>query len=374
MKVLVIGAGITGLAVGWKLARAGASVTVIERAHVGSGASVASMGIVPGDATAQSQRATALWPAFRSAVESDSKIDIGWQSCGALLVHQPGEAPHEVAAASQLLSTEAARHAEPLLAPGIAGAVLSPDEAALDGRALCRALAVALVRAGGKVLSNEAAIRFEWDGTRITGIATPFRVHHADAFVLAMGAWSSRIVGLMPDWVPRVKPVKGEVAVLAPPSGVTLPKHIIWGNGITLVPQRDRLLVGATVEDAGFDTCLTQTALRWLYRQATGLMPSLAEWRLDGHWSGLRAITPDRLPLIGPAAVEGLYVASGLGCRGILFAPVVSEVLSRLILDRSSEDPAFDPRRFKDVVPETPLAETPHKDVSGEAGAWRTGS
>jgi glycine oxidase len=374
MKVVVIGAGITGLAVGWKLARDGASVTVIERAHVGSGASAASMGIVPGDGTALSQHAKALWPSFRQAVEKDSKIDVGWNACGALMVHRPGETPHDVAGSGKFLSADAAREYEPLLGPDIGGAVWSPDEAAVDGRALWRALAVALVRAGGEVVSNEAAIRFEWDGKRITGVVTPFRVHHADAFVLAMGAWSSRIAGVMPDWVPRVKPVKGEVAVLAPPPGVALPKHIVWGNGITLVPQRDRLLVGATVEEAGFDTCLTQTALRWLYRQATGLMPSLADWRLDGHWSGLRAITPDRLPLIGPAGVESLFVASGLCCRGILFAPAVSEVLSRLILDRSSEDPAFDPRRFKDVGPESPLAETPHRDVSGEAGTWRTGS
>jgi glycine oxidase len=229
------------------------------------------------------------------------------------------------------------------------------------------------VRAGGEVISNETAVRFEWDGTRVTGIATPFTVHHADAFVLAMGAWSSRIEGLPPGAVPHIAPVKGEIAVLAPPPGVALPNHVVWGNGVYLVPRGRRLIVGATMEEAGFDTSMTQAALRWLYRQSTGLMPSLKDWRLAEHWAGLRPASPDGLPLLGPAAVDGLYVASGQFRNGILFAPAVAEVLSRLILERTPVDPAFDPRRFGDG-PGIPVAETPHRDVPTEADTWRMGS
>jgi len=128
------------------------------------------------------------------------------------------------------------------------------------------------------------------------------------------------------------------------------------------------------MELAGFDTVLTQAALRWLYRQSTGLMPGLASWRLAEHWAGLRPASPDGLPLLGQTAVEGLYVASGQYRNGILFAPAVAEGLSRLILDRTAVDPAFDPRRFEAERPSLSVAETPHRDVSGEARAWRTGS
>jgi glycine oxidase len=382
MKIVVIGAGVAGLGIGWKLARAGAHVTVLERAQVGNGATTASAGMIASAAelgageapdAALARAAEALWPSFQRELESESKIDVGYRRNGALLVRMTGGAARE-ALAHEVLDAAAACQLEPLLGPGIADAVLAPDEAMVDSQALCRALAVAFVRAGGEVVSNETAVRFEWDGTRVTGVATPFGVHHADAFVIAMGAWSARIGGLPPEVMPAIVPVKGEIVVLTPPPGVSLPRRVVWGNGIYLVPRRDRLLVGATMEMAGFDTSLTQAALRWLYRQSTDLMPPLKDWRLTAHWAGLRPTTPDRLPLLGPAAVEGLYVASGQFRNGILFAPAVAEVLSRLILERTAVDPAFDPRRFAGDTAAASLAETPHRDVPAEAYTWRTGS
>jgi glycine oxidase len=376
MKVVVVGAGVAGLGIGWKLARAGVPVTVLERAHIGNGATSVSAGMIAAVAeTGSDERLAPLahaardaWPAFREALEKESKVDIGYRQTGALMVRMKDDP-----AAADALDAKAAAVLEPLLGPAVAGARLAPGEASVDSPALCRALAVACVRAGGEVISNEAAVRFEWDGTRVTGVATPFRIHHADAFVLAMGAWSSRIEGLPPAAVPRIVPVKGEVAVLTPPPGVALPNRVIWGNGVYLVPRGRHLIVGATMEEAGFDTSLTQAALRWLYRQSTGLMPSLKDWRLAEHWAGLRPASPDRLPLLGPAAVEGLYVASGQFRNGILFAPAVIEILSRLILERTAVDPAFDPRRFGDG-PGIPVTETPHRDVSTEADVWRMGS
>jgi glycine oxidase len=385
MKVVVIGAGVAGLGVGWKLARAGASVTVLERSQVGNGATTASGGMIAAAAelgragspeAALAQTAKALWPAFRDDLEKESKVEIGYRRNGALLVRMRGEAQRAHQALSgvtEALDASEARVLEPLLGEGIDGAVLAPQEAEVDSQALCRALAVSFVRAGGQVLSNEAAVRFEFDGRRVTGIATPFGVHRADIFVLAMGAWSSRIEGLPREVVPPITPVKGEIVVLTPPPGSAVPNHVIWGNGIYAVPRGDRLLVGATMELAGFDTILTQAALRWLYRQSTGLMPGLASWRLVEHWAGLRPASPDGLPLLGQTAVEGLYVASGQFRNGILFAPAVAEGLSRLILDRTAVDPAFDPRRFEGNKPSLSVAETPHKDVSGEARVWRTG-
>lgn len=386
MKVVVIGAGVAGLAIGWKLASAGAKVVLLERAQVGNGATTASggmlaaateLGTTPTPEVAFARKANALWPDFATALQTQTGVDIAYRPNGALLVRMKGEntiAHHALSGEMCFLPADEARAMEPLLGETISDAIFATSEAQVDSQALCRALAVAFVRAGGELQSNETAVRFERDGNRVTGITTPFTTHHADAFVLATGAWSARIEGLPPEAVPPITPVKGEIIVLTPPEGVSVPEHVIWGNGIYVVPRRGRVLVGATMELAGFDTSLTRAAELWLRRQAQELMPGLSQWRLAEHWAGLRPASPDGLPVLGQTALDGLFVASGQYRNGILFAPAVAEVLSRLVLERTAVDSAFDPRRFLGVKPTLSVPETPHKEVGRGAGVWPTAS
>lgn len=385
MKVVVIGAGVAGLGIGWRLAQAGASVTVLERAQVGNGATSASAGMIAATAelghahtpeAALARHASELWPGFAEDLQNQTGVDIGYRKSGALLVRLKSDIAEALGGVSERLEAAKVRAMEPMLSEDIAGAVFAPEDAQVDSQALCRALAVAFVRSGGKVLSNETAIRFECDGKRVTGIATPFTTHYADAFIIAAGAWSSRLEGLPPQAVPPVVPVKGEIAVLTPPTGGSLPQHVVWGAGIYLTPRRGRLLIGATVERAGFDTSLSQAALRWLYQQSCGLMPGLADWRLTEHWAGLRPGSPDGMPILGETCIQGLYIASGQYRNGILFAPAVSEGLSRLVLERTAVDAAFNPRRFSGMEPRASesVIETAHNDAVGGAGEWRTGS
>ncbi len=388
MKVVVIGAGVAGLGIGWRLAQGGASVTVLERAQVGNGATTASAGMIAATAelgqadtpeAAFARRANELWPSFADELQKTAGIDVGNCMSCSVPVGMHGDAGgghHALSGASETLDAAKARAMEPMLGEDIAGAAFAPQEAQVDSQALCRALAVAFVRAGGKVQSNETAVRFDRVGNKVDGIATPFRTHHADAFILAAGAWSARVEGLPPEAVPPVTPVKGEIAVLTPPDSASLPQHVVWGNGVYLTPRRGRLLVGATVERAGFDTSLTQAALRWLYRQSTGLMPALAGWRLTEHWAGLRPGSPDGMPILGETCIEGLYVASGQYRNGILFAPAVAEVVSRLVLERTAVAPAFEPRRVGGMTPRAAesVVETPHRDTAAGAGTWRMGS
>jgi glycine oxidase len=392
MKIVVIGAGAAGLGIGWKLARAGARVTVLERAQVGAGATSASAGMIAAAAemghgeapeAAFARRANALWPDFAKELEAQSGVNIGYRRNGSLMValknevrrhshgaESPGAANPHAGGGVEMLDAAAARAREPMLTADVAGAMWAPDESVVDSQALCRALAVAFVRAGGEVLSNEAVVRIETDGGKAAGVVTPFRTHRADAYVLAAGAWSSRIEGLPPEAVPPVFPVKGEILVLAQPAGARLPEHTVWGNEIYVTPRGKRLLVGATVERAGYDTSLSQDALEWLRKQSAGLMPSLEEWEIAEHWAGLRPATPDGMPVLGETAVKGLYVAGGQYRNGILFAPALAEVLSRLVLERTAEPSAFDPRRFAGTKHDTAASviETPHK-----GGEWRTG-
>jgi glycine oxidase len=190
-------------------------------------------------------------------------------------------------------------------------------------------------------------VRIEIENDRAVGARTPFALYRADAFVLAAGAWSGRIEGLPAAAVPPIVPVKGEMIALAPDKGA-LPKHMLWGNEVYLVPRAGRLLIGATVTRDGFDTRTTNAAAEWLLGRAEQLIPALANWNMVEHWAGLRPGSLDDLPLIGPSTLDGLFIASGQFRNGILFAPAIAEAMCEGILnDVFGEDVrAFDPRRF----------------------------
>src|SRR5262249_7154398 len=155
-------------------------------------------------------------------------------------------------------------------------------------------------------------------GGRAVGVLSPYRRYDADTILVAAGAWS----GLLDD-IP-VAPVKGEMIALQPPAGATLPGPVVWGEGVYFVPRHGRVLIGATVEEAGFNTSLSDRGRDKLRGAAEALMPSLKSWDLADHWAGLRPKSPDGLPLLGQFA-DGLYVASGQYRNGILFTPAIAD-------------------------------------------------
>ncbi|MFL6690028.1 MAG: glycine oxidase ThiO [Alphaproteobacteria bacterium] len=369
MKIIVIGAGVAGLSIGWRLAQGGARVTVLERAQPGRGATWASAGMIAATAEIEegdtpqarlARHAASLWPHFAREIEEVSGIDPGYRVDGTLIVaRSPAEAASlerraKGSAALDFLMPSAASLLEPLLSDAVAGALFDPNEAQVDNRALAIALGIAFQRAGGVLKINEPVVRFEIETGRAAAARTPFALYRADAFVLAAGAWSSRIEGLPADASPAVIPVKGEMIALSP-KGDAIPKHMVWGNEVYLVPRHDRLLVGATMTREGFDTRVTRRAAEWLHACATGLMPPLAEWDLADHWAGLRPGSPDDRPLIGPSSLDGLFVASGQFRNGILFAPAIAAMMRDVVLDGALPQPAFDPRRFAKEPPSTYL-------------------
>jgi len=363
MKIVIVGAGIAGLSIGWRLAQSGVEVTVIERAQPGGGATLASAGMIAataenGDETSAEAKfgraSAALWPAFAAEIEEASGRKIGLRTEGALLVAQTAQEMAQLAAraksiaSAKTLSPAEARALEPLLNDNILGALFDPNETQVDNRAIGRALATAFVRAGGSLQTNETVVRIEVAKVGVIAAISPFRHYHADAYILAAGAWTARINGLPPEILPPVVPMKGEMISLEPRG--PLPGRMVWGNEVYLVPRNNRLFVGATLSDSGFDTSLTDEAEAWLRERAIGLMPALADWQVDEHWAGLRPGSPDDLPIIGATALEGLFVASGQFRNGILYAPAMAEALRSLILERRSgiDIAAFDPRRFTD--------------------------
>jgi glycine oxidase len=196
-----------------------------------------------------------------------------------------------------------------------------------------------VLKAGGVILPNEPGVRIEWRGGRAVGVLSPYRRYDADTILVAAGAWSS-LLGDIP-----IAPVKGEVIALQPPQGAKLPGPVVWGEGVYCVPRHGRLLVGATAEEAGFDTSLTEQGRAKLRGAAEALMPGLKAWNLADHWAGLRPKSPDGLPLLGPFA-DGLFVASGQYRNGILFTPAIADEMAALMLGKAGVIPDFDPRRF----------------------------
>jgi glycine oxidase len=357
MRVAIIGAGVAGLGIGWRLVQAGADVTVFDRAQPASGASWAAAGMIApngefGDKknaeTDFARRSAGLWPEFARELEVATGVDLGYRRCGAYLLADNAE--HAALLRSRqggaFLDNAALRQREPLVSETLAGAAFVADDALVDNRALGQALVLAFVKAGGKLSPNEPVVRIDHAGGCVTALRTPFHHYEADAYLLCAGAWSSRFEGLPKEMLPPVIPVKGQMIALAPPSGATVPSAILWSDSVYMVPRRDRLLVGATVEENGFDSALTTKARHWLHDQAVASVPTLQSWAVTDHWAGLRPGTPDGLPILGRTALGGLYAATGQFRNGILFAPAIAEFLSGLILGRAEDMVAFDPRRF----------------------------
>lgn len=353
MKVVIVGAGVAGLSIGWRLLQAGAQVTILDRGQPGGGATWAAAGMLAVTAeledAAEAERnlalqSNALWPDFAGELEQASGIGVGFVRCGSLLVAEDAAVLEVMRARGPVVDAGGARALVPLLADDVLGGLWAADEAQADSRALSEALTIAFLKAGGTLLPNEAVVTVEQKGGATVALLTPYGRYHADAFLIAAGAWSGQLD--IPAAPIPITPVKGEVIALTPPPGVAIPGPMVWGNGVYLVPRPDRLLVGATVQEAGFDTALTVQARDHLRARAERLIPSLRQWSLAEHWAGLRPKSPDGLPLLGPGSSRNLFIAGGQYRNGILFAPAIARMMADLVLGEGQVIPEFDPRRF----------------------------
>ena len=360
MKVIIVGAGIAGLAIAWRLAQANADVELFDRGLAGRGATWAAAGMIaPGaelkdesEALADfARRSRAAWPAFARELEAESGFAIGYTEPGSLIValdDARGRAleQHSSSSATWLASAEVCGR-EPLVSPAISGALLIPGDAQVDNRLTAEALRIALSRRNVAIRENTEARGLLITDNRVRGILTPGGAVEGDAVIVASGAWLNAL-GLAVADLPPVIPVKGQMVAVRVPHGTRVPRHLLWGDDVYLVPRHDRILVGATVEDVGFDTSVSSETCLRLISAAARIVPSLAEWELSEMWAGLRPRTPDGAPVLGATTIDGLYVAGGQFRNGILFAPTVADAMQRVVLSSQTvaEIRAFDPRRF----------------------------
>jgi glycine oxidase len=352
---VVVGGGVIGLATAWRASQRGLRVTVLDPAP-GSGASYAAAGMLT-PATevtfgeehmfAVNRASADRYPDFVAEVEEASGLDAGYRRCGTLSValndddrlalRQVQPLMASLGLAADWLTGRECRRLEPMLTPALRGGLLCPDDHQVDNRKLAAALEVAAVRAGVE-LRREAAAELLVEADRATGVrAAGGERLHARTVVLAAGCWSPRLPGLPAGVVPPVRPVKGQILRLSVPAGYapfvsrTL-RGLIKGGGVYLVPRADgELVVGATVEEQGYDTTVTAGGVYELLRDAHELVPSVTELPLVQTHAGLRPGSPDNTPIVGPTALAGLVLATGHGRNGILLTPVTADAVADLL-------------------------------------------
>jgi glycine oxidase len=354
LRVAVIGAGVIGLGIAWRLAARGVRVTVFDRATAGQGASYAAAGMLAACAEAEpgeeelialGRQSQARWPAFADELRSTAGVDVELRTEGTLVValtaDDQARLQHHLVFQQRVglpvhwISASETRQREPHLAGKLAGALFSPQDHQVDNRKLALALRHA-AKAAGAIIKENGAVGAIWTHAGcVTGIIMADGTHvAADCVVLAAGAWSRSIKGIPPELLPPVRPIKGQMLALCGDPAAPLISHVVWGPGVYLVPRNDgRLLIGATVEEKGYDTSITAGGLLALLEAAWRLVPALEELALAETWVGHRPGSRDDAPILGPSPLNGLIYATGHHRNGILLAPITAEAITRLIAD-----------------------------------------
>jgi len=370
-QVLVIGGGVIGLTVAWRAAQHGLSTCVVERASLGGGASHVAAGMLAPVSEAEFGEAAAhqlelglasarLWPAFAEELLDATGLEVGLRETGTLVLAR--DADEAMALERELdhrrrldldvhpLTPSSARRLEPALAPSLRAALSIPEDHSVDPRSLTAALGAAAQGAGARLWTETTVASLTHRDGCVTGVLlADGRQLPAESVVVAAGAWSGALEGLPADVGVPVRPVKGQILRLRDPAGEGLVERVLRFEGGYLVPRaHGRYVLGATVEEMGFDRRVTVGGMLELLREAQTLVPGLAELEIEEAQAGLRPGTPDNAPIIGPGGLEGLMWATGHHRNGILLAPLTGQLVADLLVGAAPGplSEVVSPRRF----------------------------
>jgi glycine oxidase len=378
--VIVIGGGIIGLAAALRLREHGMTVAVLERERIGAGASSVAAGMLApvaeaefGDAAARmlrlGLRSAEMWPDFAAQLREETGEDVGYRPAGTLMVARDEDEARELerqigfreslGLETVRLRASEAREREPALAPTVRLAMEAPNDHSVDPRSVMRALRRACERAGVALHERTPVAEFVTDDAGVRVRAVKLAGEHdgetiaAAEVVVAAGAWSGAAPLLPPEARVPVRPVRGQVLRLRDPEGAGMITRVVRVQRSYLVPRADgRYVLGATVEERGFDLVPAAGGVYELLRDAYEVVPSSSELQIEELCVGLRPGTPDNLPIIGAGAIEGLWWAAGHYRNGVLLAPLTAELVASVLAREESGDTdilaACAPARFAD--------------------------
>ncbi len=358
--VIIVGGGIIGLSLAIALRKRRATVLVVERGEPGREASHAAGGMLV-DCSAETPvslqplaiASAKMYPEFAHELEIESGMKVDLRDCGTI-VFPPPEHVHERPGftLASLLPAPLAELEPALAEPARPAFYLK--ECSVDPRALTAAAIKTAKNRGVDFSSGDPVTAVNLSDGQISGVTTAKTSFRASKVVNCAGAWSGQITSgqittsqIGPQPIPT-RPVKGQMLCLIM-HPKDLIRHVIRSPEVYLIPRSDgRLLVGATVEEAGFDKRTVPTTIQRQRAAAIALVPKLADARILEDWAGLRPGTPDALPILGATQTPGYYVATGHFRDGILLAPITAQIMANVItgLAAGYDLKAFDPRRF----------------------------
>jgi glycine oxidase len=348
--VIVVGGGIIGLSLAVELRKKGARVLVVERGEPGREASYAAGGMLA-DCTIETPEAlhplatasARLYPEFVHELQDESGMFVDLRDQGAIIFPLPEHVHQQPGFTVEKQLPAPLTELEPVLAITTLPAFYL-KERSVDPRAISSAAFAAAKHRGVDFSSGDVVTAVNLADGRVSGVTTRKTSFLASNVVNCAGAWSGQIA---PHTFPT-RPVKGQMLCLLSPTRELL-KHVIRSPEVYLIPRSDgRIIVGTTVEEAGFDKRTDVATIQRLYRAAIAVAPELQNAKILEDWAGLRPGTPDSLPILGAATTPGYYVATGHFRDGILLAPITAQVMAQVI---EGKNPGYDltpfsPARF----------------------------
>ena len=365
--VAIAGGGLIGATIAFEVARAGLQVALFDRHELGEGSSWAAAGILspaPENAGMISivplgRASLQLYPEFVATVEEISGQSAGYRARGTLEALFSTDAQeklstiialhHGLGLRAEPVRAEDAREMEPALSPELEAAVFRPDEACVDNRALTKAVLTAAERSGVKTFAGSNVQSIAKNRGHCEGLVVDGEKVQSRWTVIAAGCCSAEIEGAA-QYAP-VRPARGQmIALRAKDLSI---ERVLWSDHVYLVPRNDgRILAGATVEYVGFEKKVTAGGVQKIISAALQLAPALADAQIEETWAGLRPDAPDHLPIIGPADLDGLLIATGHFRSGILLAPITGQLIREWVTTQNiRQDWArFSPMRFGEVA------------------------
>jgi len=364
--VIVVGGGLMGCSIAYRLAKDGTRVLVLERSIPGAEASSAAAGIL-GPTVESFDDALALQLGRRSrelhaelADELDELfgVDVGFRRCGVVKLAFDDEELAELDAQARSLEVHGVRcdrwtpdelrREEPAANPEAVGALSVAEDAQVEPRKLLSAVALGAEREGAVFRSGSTVRAVKVEAGRVRGVELGDETLEAERLVIAAGSWTTLIAGLPFD-SKTIYPVRGQM--IATHSRPPIFRRVVFGaGGYVITRPYGQVLCGSTMEHVGFERGITFAGMANVIDKATRIAPGLLSAPIDDHWSSFRPGTADGLPLVGETRIAGLFLASGHYRNGILLAPLTAELIADAIAGKpaSRETQALSPQRFEE--------------------------